>query len=242
MTQKFRHPPINELVIGTYFDRDLHALRAEHVGLFWSTIRESFPTIRQQPNVVPPAVGPVQPVTIEFSVEGEMFPLPRFWIEAHNGETLMQIQRNAFLFNWRKRDQGYPHYETVKNSFDRNFSLFAQFLEKELGLGTPRIQIADLTYINLIQECEYWNGPRDTKNIIPLFNLPVDDQGTISPIEFNVTAVQRFSTDLSVWTSIRSGRSPQKPSISSLVICVSATFKAAAERWLQRGSILKFRP
>jgi uncharacterized protein (TIGR04255 family) len=100
MTVKFRNPPINELVIGVYFTRDLQLLRAEHVGLFWSSIRSEFPTIQQQPIVVPP-FAPSAVVTIEFAAPGEMFPMPRFWIESTDGQTLLQIQRNAFLLNWR---------------------------------------------------------------------------------------------------------------------------------------------
>ena len=67
-----------------------------------------------------------------------MFPLPRFSIKSPNGEMLIQIQRNAFLFNWRKREGHYPHFEVVKKSFDRNFALFMQFLEKEFQYQTTR--------------------------------------------------------------------------------------------------------
>jgi uncharacterized protein (TIGR04255 family) len=96
MTVKFRNPPINELVIGVYFTRDLHALRAEHVGLFWSSIRPEFPTTQQQPIVVPPIIPSAAGVTMEFGAPGELFPMPRFWIESADR---LQIQRNAFLFN-----------------------------------------------------------------------------------------------------------------------------------------------
>src|ERR1700730_16767436 len=34
MTVKFRSPPVTELVIGVYFSREHHAVRAEHIGLF----------------------------------------------------------------------------------------------------------------------------------------------------------------------------------------------------------------
>lgn len=138
MTVKFRNPPINELVIGVYFARDLHPLRAEHIGLFWSNIRPEFPTIQQQPPVAPP-ISPGAGVTIEFGAPGEMFPMPRFWIELSDGQTLLQIQRNAFLLNWRKKDAGYPHFEVVKKSFDQNFARFVQFLESEFSLPSPEI-------------------------------------------------------------------------------------------------------
>jgi hypothetical protein len=35
---------------------------------------------------------------------GEVFPLPRFWFVAKDEATLLQVQKNAFLFNWRKND------------------------------------------------------------------------------------------------------------------------------------------
>jgi|SRR5437016_611849 len=60
-------------------------LRAEHVGLFWSSIRSEFPTIQQQPMVATP-LGGTTPVEIQiYSGVGEMFPLPRFWIDCWRG-------------------------------------------------------------------------------------------------------------------------------------------------------------
>ena len=201
MTVKFRNPPINELVIGVYFSRELHALRAEHVGLFWSSIRSEFPTIQQQPVVMSPIVPPG--VVVEVGVAlGDIFPLPRFWLESPNGEMLLQIQRNAVLFNWRKKEGHYPHFETVKKSFDRSVALFANFLEKELSLALPEIQVAELNYINVIEGAKYWRGPLDTKNIIPKFRLPVDESTQVGPTDFNVTTIQRFTQDLTIWTVI----------------------------------------
>src|SRR5262245_53873841 len=182
MTVKFRNPPINELVIGVYFSRELHALRAEHVGLFWSSIRSEFPTIQQQQPILSPVFS-----TLPVLAVGEIFPVPRFWIESLDGEMLIQVQRNAFLLNWRKKEGRYPHFEAVKKSFDRNFGLFMHFLEKELRLPSPEIQVAELTYINLIEGADYWRGPQDTKNILPRFRLPVEESTEIGPVDFNVS-------------------------------------------------------
>ncbi len=44
----FEKPPINELVIATFFP-PVPELRAEHVGLFWHTIRAEFPSSQQAP-------------------------------------------------------------------------------------------------------------------------------------------------------------------------------------------------
>jgi uncharacterized protein (TIGR04255 family) len=240
MTVKFRYPPINELVIGVYFSRELHPLRAEHVGLFWSSIRSEFPTIQQQPVILSPA-QPAAPVVFEPMTVGEMFPLPRFWIESPNGETLIQIQRNAFLFNWRKREERYPHFEAVKKSFDRNFALFVHFLERELSLPSPEIQVAELNYINVIEGADYWRGPPDTKNVLPRFRLPVEDSTDIGPVDFNITTIQSFSPDLSISTVIRSGRNPQAEMRPALVLefrgigLLGAAAKVETDDWFERA-------
>jgi uncharacterized protein (TIGR04255 family) len=240
MTAKFRNPPVNELVIGVYFSRELHPVRAEHIGLFWSTIRSEFPNIQQQPIVASPVALPA-PVIIGLGAIGEIFPLPRFWIEASNGEMLIQIQRNAFLFNWRKREGHYPHFEIVKKSFDRIFALFMHFLEKEFSLPPPEIQVAELTYINVIEGADYWHGPEDTSNVFPKFSLPIERSTEIAPVDFNVTTIQRFSADLSVWTTIRSGHNLQTQPRPALMLelrgigSLGAVAKVDADAWFERA-------
>jgi hypothetical protein len=49
---KFKFPPINELVIGVYFNTPLLGLRAEHIGLFWHGIRDAFPKVSQTGPIV----------------------------------------------------------------------------------------------------------------------------------------------------------------------------------------------
>src|SRR4051812_2068164 len=103
MSIKFKNPPINELVIGVHFEREIASLRSEHVGLFWGQVRQTFPNIQQQTPVVPPTLPPLQ----QLFVSSELW-MPRFWLEAPDDSILMQIQNNAFLFNWRKRETDYP--------------------------------------------------------------------------------------------------------------------------------------
>jgi uncharacterized protein (TIGR04255 family) len=208
MTVKFKTPPINELVVGVYFEREIQPLRAEHIGLFWGSVRKDFPNIQQQGALVPPPVGN-QTITFGLSAAGEVYPMPRFWLEAADSAHLIQIQKNAFFFNWRNRGGNYPHFETVKQGFDRNLALFAAFVESELKVSLPSIQIAELTYINLIESCEYWSDPRDTAKIFPRFCLPVPDEGAVAPADFNFTVAQKLAKSVSLTTSIRSGRSVQ---------------------------------
>jgi uncharacterized protein (TIGR04255 family) len=240
MTVKFRKPPIHELVIGVYFSRELHDLRAEHVGVFWANIRSDFPTIQQQPAIRAPLEPALDEYLLQFGTM-DMLPLPRFWIQSPDGEMLIQLQRNAFLLNWRKREERYPHFESVKNAFDKNFARYLEFLEKELRLPAPEIQVTELTYINIIERVDYWRGPTDTRNVFPSFSLPVRESTEMGPVDFNITTVQRFSNDLSVTTTIRNGRNPQVQMQPALVLqfrgigFLGNVTKMQADSWFERA-------
>jgi len=213
---KFKNPPISELVIGVYFERDLPAFRVEHIGLFWSRIRHEFPTVSQRPIIAPPpfVAGSPQFMTIELS--DEQFPMPRFWFEAADGITLIQVQKNAFLFNWRKLDDDYPHFETVKVAFDKYLSVFLEFLARDAKITTPNVRVAELTYINTVVPSEYWGGLRDTSLVLPMFQLPVVHNHDDPPAEFHQTSMQRFE-DMFLSTTVRSARSPKDATKPALI-------------------------
>jgi uncharacterized protein (TIGR04255 family) len=240
MKTKYKAPPISELVIGVYFDRYL-PLRSEHVGLFWSAVRDEFPTIRQQQLVARPPFGPIaSSFTFEFLGENEVFPMPRFWLEAPDGTWLMQIQKNAFLTNWRKRDADYPHFERVKKAFDKNFGRFSQFLNKELGV-TAAPQISELAYINIIESCNYWRGPEDTGNVFPNLKLPISENGSKPYSDFNFVTVEQFGHDLALTTTIRSGRTAIEAGKPALVFefraigLLGAAMMPEADEWFVRA-------
>jgi hypothetical protein len=54
-------------------------------------------------------------------VPGEMLPLPRFWFSNDAHPILVQVQRNAFMINWRRlpgaSPDEYPHYENGGKQF-----------------------------------------------------------------------------------------------------------------------------
>lgn len=168
MELKFKNAPINELVIGVYFSPHLDKLRAEHIGLFWSHIQKKFP---RSSNAVPIG-GEILGIGPE-----DIFPLPRFWFISEDNSTLIQIQRNAFLFNWRKREDDYPHYKNVKKEFDENFLEFEIFLKSSLEIDEVYIDSCELSYINTIQESDLYHGISDIKNIIPSFDFPDTGMG-----------------------------------------------------------------
>lgn len=235
MSLKFKTPPLNELVIGVYFDLEIPSLRSEHIGLFWGQIRDEFPTISQQVPVSPP-----YPNFTSMLMGLEFYPMPRYWLETADGSALMQIQKNAFLFDWRKRAADYPHFETLKATFDKNLQRFLAFISKELNEPVPTIRLAELAYINIIESCEYWRDQRDTAKIIPQFRLPTpvlfeDDD----PAEFQQTTGQKLSPDLMLTTTVRSARSTVEPNAPVPVLEYRATGlltdAAAVNRWFGRA-------
>ncbi len=215
---KYRNPPINELIIGAYFDQPISLLRAEHVGLFWSMIRKEFPKIRQQPEL-PLPIGNLPiggSIAIQIGSSDEVYPLPRFWLE--NEAMLLQIQRNAFILNWRKRDSDYPHFENVKKLFDKFLNKFSKFIKNEIFIDIPNINISELTYINLINSNEYWKDTSDTSNLIP--GIKILDPGISAgeKPDFNYLTAYKFARDLSMHVGVRSGRVATEANKPALVL------------------------
>jgi uncharacterized protein (TIGR04255 family) len=222
----FEKPPINEMSIGMHF-APVVALRAESIGLFWSRIRAEFPTAQQS---LPIGVPPTLP---------QEFPMPRFWFVAKDDATLIQLQKNLFLFNWRLRTGDYPRFEKLFEAFRKYRTVFTQFLRTELN--TTRIEQVryQLEYNNLFESAPYWSGPTDTARVVPSFKpLEAGVEGKLTG--FNYTTTFQLAHDLSLNHSVRNGINNQtgKP---VLVLRLEATgsyqqFEAnAADGWYERA-------
>ncbi len=206
MRIKFQNPPINEVIVGVYFDRPM-MVRSEHVGVFWNSVRKEFPRIVQQPELLVPMSGPE-------IVFGDGFPPPRHWLIAPDDESLMQIQPNAFLFNWRKRNGKYPHYESVKQRFDSLLGQYCRFMESEFEIAAPKIRVTELTYNNVIEPGEIWSGPADTGNVVPGFAVPSLPLENAEGGGFNFVSAHRMSNDSTLQFALKTGSSvadPKKP-------------------------------
>ena len=238
MRVTFGNPPLEEVIVGAYFAQPIIALRAEHVGLFWSQIRKDLPVIQQQSQLYSP-FGPTQPVG--FPGPGEAYPMPRFWLISEDQSILVQIQKNAFLLNWRKRDDEYPRFEKVKSEFDRYYSAFTVFVSQELHTEMPLIQATELAYSNLVDECPRWRGARDTSNVIPGFSIPEVGVETPGTADFNNVTVYGLQPDLLLNVAIRTARRPTDASVMVLAFdlrtigALGAASKPEADEWYERA-------
>ena len=227
----FRNPPINEVVVSTYFNPPLSDLRSEHIGLFWKEIKQDFPVVSQQP-----------PVGNRLDVgSGEPFPMPRYWFIADNEINLIQVQKNAFMFNWRRRGKEYPkYYNDIKPNFDKYYGMFSEFIRTQIEIGEPNIDLCELTYINTLQLCDYWEGPQDTGKIIPSFTIIKTGINDFNAIGFNCNYIYIKSDDLQINIGIRNGFT-QQDNIPVLMFEIKASgrlgqvAKSGADEWFERA-------
>ena len=220
MKVRFKNPPINEVVIGAYFDPPLVALRNEHIGLLWSKFRDEFPTVEQRP---PIEINLAQPPNPILPVDDEFMVMPRYWFVSEDEVTLIQVQKNAFLLNWRRCDSEYPHFaENLQPGFGRHYQTFEEFLKKDVCIPVPTVSFCELTYVNMIEPVDYWQGPQDTPNVIQPFSILGSDQPDGSVPTFNCTYRFEVGPDLQLQVAIRSVQDVDPPRSPRLIFEIKA--------------------
>ncbi|MCP9491031.1 MAG: TIGR04255 family protein [Solirubrobacteraceae bacterium MAG38_C4-C5] len=145
---EFERPPVIEVVFGTQFGAAIVDL--EVLAEFARSVRGEFPR-REQIEPLPRAFEsfdhPPAGTHIEFRFGGA--PLPRTRFISTDEQTLLQLQADRFLFNWRRvsADDAYPRYETLRPRFD---ALRQRLIEVLDGLGrpTPVVDHVEVSYIN----------------------------------------------------------------------------------------------
>jgi len=155
---RFERPPVIEVVCGVLFG-NLLKLRTAHVGAFWERVRAEFPEVVEAPPMLPVVEGSEGPsgIQVEFV---PIPPLPRTWLIAADDESLIQIQRDRFAFNWRRKspdDGPYPSYDHVIVEFEKRYAQFESFLSKE-NIGEVALRQFELTYSNSISVAEIPSG------------------------------------------------------------------------------------
>ncbi len=228
----FRNPPINEVVVSTYFNPSLSGLRSEHIGLFWGEIKQDFPVVSQHP-----------PVGTELDVRSkEAFPMPRYWFISEDEINLIQVQKNAFMFNWRGRNEEYPRFhKDIKPTFDKYYGRFGEFIKKETEMEYPTIDLCELAYINAVKQCEDWNGVMDTSNIIPSFSILNIGAVYPDPVVLNCNYIYRISNNLQINVRIRSAVMAQDENVPVLIFEIRASgrlgqvVKSGADEWFEQA-------
>ena len=176
---KYDAPPVVETVLGVEFS-GLDNWGVPHFGLFWDRIRDRFPKW----NVKAPlqsqidnenGVAPTN--SVQILPEPEM----RCWFVGENDTTLIQIQKDRLLYNWRKvsSDDKYPHYdETVRPAFENIWTEFIKFVNHE-QLGNLNVLQCEVSYINHLEAGSGWESNKDIDKVFA--NLIKTEQSGFLP-------------------------------------------------------------
>ena len=200
----FAAPPINELVLGIYYPAIIE-LKAQHIGVYWKTISDRYPNCEQQSVVGIQAEG--QSLIVPQQVPDELFPLPRFWFSSKEN-TLIQVQRNGFLVNWRRdsKDDEYPRYDHMEKLFWRELENYKDFVQS-IGGAINTVRRCELVYTNLITPNVYYTNHTTLGRVIPPVASLTEAaiEGTVLS-GINATVVYEVNNHLAIESVIRSGR------------------------------------
>lgn len=148
-TPKYDRPPVVEVACGVLFSTPT-PLRTPHIGLYWETIKRDFPRVEEAPPLDPVIENHGAMGVMQFGV-GFLPPIRRNWFVSADGGSLIQVQEDRFLFNWKKAEGAdrYPSYDKVIARFDEHLAGFRRVLEK-LEVGDVAYRQFELTYFNHI--------------------------------------------------------------------------------------------
>lgn len=163
----FQRPPVAETALGVVF-APLSGWSVLHFGLAWERFRELYPVTE-----IKTAGGIAQMrFTSAEGIDFDALPIKAMFID-QSGNQLVQIQRNAFIRNWRltKDSVEYQHYENVRPLFQRDWEAFCSFLKDE-KLGPIEVTQCEVTYINHLIRGEEWKTFNDVPRIFRLWASP----------------------------------------------------------------------
>ena len=187
---EYDNPPINEVGLGCRFV-PIAALTLPLVGAFWASIRKDFPHTEH--------AIPVGDATGNVVLDEKTnLPWPRIWLLSENRDKLIQIQRDRFVLNWRRKVDGgeYPRYPHLIQEFTSNLDRFVKFLEDDCEKSDIAVESCEATYVNHI----VLDGPLEDMGMLPaqIFNgnswLLPSDLGT--PTGFNWINVYQLADGL----------------------------------------------
>ena len=106
---KFDNPPLVEVVAGIQFERLSNIQTLDFADIWTHFGKDKFPVYREMPPL--DNVG-----ALEIS---NLPPMRRYWFESVKKDALLQLQRDRFIYNWRRPPENmdkpncYPKYEEV---------------------------------------------------------------------------------------------------------------------------------
>jgi len=141
----YQEPPLVEVVIGTQFE-DIKGFTPLYLSNFWEKINKNiFITPAEEASSFPKLN---QESRIQFT---SGVPPTRFIFKNEIGDSLIQLQQDRFIYNWKKIKQNieYPRYEKVIQDFYGFYRQFENTLQ-EVNIESLKLEMLELTYVNII--------------------------------------------------------------------------------------------
>ena len=186
---RFAHPPVQETVFGIEF-APLQKWQIPFFGLLWEKIRTRYPIF----NVVPPLQSVIEDLgsapqaapSLSVSIQTEG-PHVRCWFLTEDETRLIQVQRDRFIFNWKRGriDAPYPHYENIRPVIDEEWNIFRDFVAAN-SLGTLSVQQCEVTYFNHIEKGNGWNDYGQLRNVLTVWSGTSQDRNLQVPENVNL--------------------------------------------------------
>jgi len=151
----FAEPPLKEVSISIQFE-PIPNFHLGHLGIVWNLFKERYPTA-EQADEIPPIIekfGVMQreKPALRFL---ESAPMPRLMFMGLDGQHLIQLQRDRFIFNWRQQNSSeYPRYINIKKFILAEFDIFLSFLN-DIEFPQPDFNQVEVTYVNFIDAEKY---------------------------------------------------------------------------------------
>lgn len=169
---EFDRPPVVEVVLAVKF-LPPEGLRTTHLGVFWAeNFATELPTVEELAAYDAPVerFDGVEP-GVQFNVMTGP-PPTRFWFISPDDSRLLQLQRDWFARNWRKTNEvdEYPRYESIRDAFAADLTLFSNFIEGE-SLGELRFEQCEVTYINHVVPNAHWSAHGDVGQVLSNFKF-----------------------------------------------------------------------
>ena len=140
----FSNPPLTEVVLGLQFN-SIERFTSAHVGRLWQLFEAQYPLTEEHPPIMPifETFGQALPLFsgivsgLAFSASS-LLGMPRTFFLNADRTTVLQIQRDRFLHNWRKVGDAdkYPRFEKILPEFEGNLQNFSDFIH-----SLPTVQV-----------------------------------------------------------------------------------------------------
>ncbi|MDR3658004.1 MAG: TIGR04255 family protein [Mycobacterium sp.] len=146
----FDRPPVVEVAVGVHFLQLPGLNTVSLVRLVDDLWRDRFPRTIEQP-LSPPLSPPGRGPMLAFQLKAGSPPI-RLWSLTEDQSTLIQVQHDRLLLNWRKvkDDDPYPRYKRLRGDFAEVWQEFSTYVDYRDDYGVLQPSVAEVSFFNRV--------------------------------------------------------------------------------------------